>query len=339
MCATQATPREWTDDEIALTEETAERLSSSVGRTRAEQVTRASESVKSFLLELADAQRPLTEAAAIQTTACEILARRLGAEHVVYWEVTADDEVIARAEFASEGITNFADARRWLSDYDDRMAAELRAGQSTWRDDVEAEPGVTPEQLKAYVAAQTRSWAVVPLVKDDELVATLGINFVDPHEWTPDEITLIEDVAERTWAAVERGLAEQRVLERESRHRTLLENMEQGYCLMELVEGDPLDFRFVETNPAFERLTRQEDVVGRTIREIDPDVDEQVLDRHRQVVETKKPDRFELHAWDRWYEGEVVPMSAPGQVAVQFVEITDRKATAPRAAEAPGQEG
>ncbi|HLH31644.1 MAG TPA: response regulator, partial [Terriglobia bacterium] len=66
----------------------------------------------------------------------------------------------------------------------------------------------------------------VMLLKGGRLVAAFGVNTCMPRMWTPMEIQLIREVAERTWAAVERAHAEaelrkaQNTLERRVRDRT-----------------------------------------------------------------------------------------------------------------------
>ncbi len=56
---------------------------------------------------------------------------------------------------------------------------------------------------------------------------------------------------------------------REDRYRSLFEAMSEGFALHEIIcdeEGRPCDYRFLEVNPAFERLTglKAEEVLGRT---------------------------------------------------------------------------
>jgi len=59
---------------------------------------------------------------------------------------------------------------------------------------------------------------------------------------------------------------------REERYRTLLDAMDEGFGILEvLFEGDePVDYRFIEVNPAFERHTGLKDPVGHTARELLP---------------------------------------------------------------------
>ena len=70
-------------------------------------------------------------------------------------------------------------------------------------------------------------------------------------------------------------LQEQRqaLAESEEHYRSLFEGMTEGFALHEIIcdkRGRPIDYRFLEINPAFERLTglKRDDVVGKTKREI-----------------------------------------------------------------------
>ena len=62
----------------------------------------------------------------------------------------------------------------------------------------------------------------------------------------------------------ERQHYEQELLESEARYRTLFESIDAGFCVIEvLFEGDEaIDYRFLETNPAFTEQTGLEDAIG-----------------------------------------------------------------------------
>ena len=71
------------------------------------------------------------------------------------------------------------------------------------------------------------------------------------------------------------------------RYQTLFNSIDEGFCIIEKVEEDgPLDFRFIEINPAFEMQVGVGDVVGKTIREAFPEnqmngVELMIYSRHR----------------------------------------------------------
>ncbi len=126
--------------------------------------------------------------------------------------------------------------------------------------------------------------------------------------------------------AKESPLASQR------RHRTLFEFIDEGFCMLQLLfdaHGKPIDYRFLETNSAFEHQTGLRDAVGKTARELVPQLDESWFIRYGHVATTGEPLRFESHApaMNRWFEVYASRVGEPEarQVALVFKDITVRK--------------
>jgi two-component system CheB/CheR fusion protein len=130
-----------------------------------------------------------------------------------------------------------------------------------------------------------------------------------------------------------RRQAEELVRLSEERYRTLFNSMDEGYYLCEVIfdsEGRPIDLRFLETNPAFERLTGWKGSKGRTIREFLPNIEQEWLDEYGRVALTGQPARREGVAaglGGRWFEGYSFRVGGEDsrQVAVLFTETTARK--------------
>lgn len=192
-------------------------------RARAETALRASEERKAFLLRLSDALRPLAGPAEIQLTAMRVLGEHLGALRAQYWEVVGPDG--AHVESAG-GYTDGSPpvlGRVRLDDFGAHVKQSYRAGRTLFAADVLTDPRVTPAELAAYAAIGLRAFVGVPLVKEGRLVAALGVHHGAPHAWTTDEIALVEEVAERTWAAIERANAEAALRVSEARFRTAVD--------------------------------------------------------------------------------------------------------------------
>ena len=107
----------------------------------------------------------------------------------------------------------------------------------------------------------------------------------------------------------ERNRHEELLRESEQKYRTLFTKMLNGFALHEVVcdpAGKPHDYRFIEVNDSFEALTglKREALVGRTVREVLPGIEEEWIERYGAVALTGQPDHFEKYSreLDRWYE-------------------------------------
>lgn len=111
----------------------------------------------------------------------------------------------------------------------------------------------------------------------------------------------------------------------------LFEKMLDGFAYHEIIcapDGRPVDYRFLQVNPAFERLTGlpAEKVVGRLASEILPKQTPGWIERFANVALTGKPVHFEEYsvALDRYIE---VNAYCPryGHFAMTFDDVTKRK--------------
>lgn len=158
-------------------------------------------------------------------------------------------------------------------------------------------------------------------------------------EREPNEVyTIFDDFTDRRAA-----LAALR--ESERRHRDLFEKMSEGFAVHEIVcddAGAPVDYRFLDVNPAFERLTglRREEVVGRLLSEVLPGDNSLWLSKYGRVALGGGPAHFEGFANGLGRHYDVVAFSpAPRQFATLFLDVTERKEAAARLAEADRKKG
>jgi len=129
----------------------------------------------------------------------------------------------------------------------------------------------------------------------------------------------------------EHKLIEQVLLESEERYRLLFNEMVSGFALHEIIydnNGKPYDYRFLDLNPAFERLTglRRIDILGKTVREVLPKIETYWIETYGEVALSGKPAHFENYSAElnRYYEVFAF-RPQKGQFAVTFSDITARK--------------
>ncbi|WP_262297733.1 PAS domain-containing protein [Microvirga sesbaniae] len=120
--------------------------------------------------------------------------------------------------------------------------------------------------------------------------------------------------------------------ESEARYHALFENIDEGFCIIEFLDGPhgPLsDYIRVEANPACAIHTGLPDAVGRTVRELVPEEADHWVASFRRVLETGEAIRFEreLAATHRYLDLAAfrVEPASRRQVAVVFRDVTERQ--------------
>ena len=123
--------------------------------------------------------------------------------------------------------------------------------------------------------------------------------------------------------------------ESEARYRTLFQSIDEAFCIIELIfndHGEPVDYRYVEINDQFERQTGMHNSLGRTVREILPDVEPVWPQTYGRVAITGEPTRFTdyVQALGRWFDVFAFRIGDANRrhVAVLFKDVTEQKAAA-----------
>ena len=175
---------------------------------------RQAEERQAFQIRLIETLRPLSNAVEVQSEASRLLGEHLGANRVVYFEIRGDEYVIEWDYTA--GVQPLA-GRYPVAAFGAALLAMLREGRTVIEVDATTELGRPPGERAAFAGIQVRGHVDVPLVKGGRLVAGMTVHVSNPRHWSPQEVGLIEDTAERTWAALERVRAEVALQQSEER--------------------------------------------------------------------------------------------------------------------------
>jgi diguanylate cyclase (GGDEF)-like protein/PAS domain S-box-containing protein len=137
-------------------------------------------------------------------------------------------------------------------------------------------------------------------------------------------VSVIRDISERKHS-------EQAMRENESHYHNLFTSMSEGFSLHEIIcdeQGEPVDYRFLEVNPAFERVTglKRDFVIGKKMSEIFPEDERWRIKIYGKVALQGEPAHFEMYSntLKRYYD-MVSYSPKPGQFAVISLNITERK--------------
>ena len=197
-------------------------------RDRAVEALHEREARHAVLLELGDALGAQTGTMELRAAACDVLARRLGVDQVQYTEVDLEGgAVIFHLDHVREGLSPLSGRQPF--EVLGGIPSALAAGRTLVVDDPERSPDLPEAARRVCRQLAARSFVIIPFLREGRLVNTLNVVSHTPRAWTPGEVSLIEEVAVRTWNAVERARAEEALREREEEYRRILLNLQDAY--------------------------------------------------------------------------------------------------------------
>ena len=223
------------------------------------------EARQAFLLQLADAIRPLADPVAVQGEATRLLGGHLAVARVAYGEVTDDAFIVFEHNYVAPGAP-LVTGRYRMAEFGPALVAALKEKRTIVVPEVACAAELSEAERAAYAALGIASLVGVPLVKAGRLAAELVVHHTRPRDWSRDEIALIEETAERTWAAVERARAEASLREYAENLRRSNEDLERFAYVSSHDLQEPLR-SIVSFSQLLERRYRGE---------LDPEADEYI---------------------------------------------------------------
>ncbi len=179
-----------------------------------------------FLLTLNDQLSNIDDQYAVMEIAAREVSKFLKVDTAGYGEVYADRGVIiVEREWSWGLITNEGKVER-IDQHPGPVIEALMRGQPAIVNDVKTDPRLADPKIQAYYSTiNVRSGFAVPIHKNGRFIAEFYVYSSAPREWTSDEIALVEDVAERTWLAIEKVRAETKLRATEARFKLIAESL------------------------------------------------------------------------------------------------------------------
>jgi PAS domain S-box-containing protein len=196
---------------------------------------------QTFLLKLSDTLRPLSHPIEIQAEASRLLGEHLRVNRVSYAEIAESDFIVKKCY--ANGVAPFI-GRYPIAAFGEALIEACRLGEQIAVDDVSVDPRFTDAERVALRTAKIGAFAGVMLIKGGEWLGAFGVNSTKPRNWTPAEIEIIGEVAERIWSNGERAKAESALRESEERFRALAMlssdwywEQDENFCFTEFSAG------------------------------------------------------------------------------------------------------
>jgi PAS domain S-box-containing protein len=213
----------------------------------------------------------------------------------------------------------------------------IRTGEIVICRDILKDPKFKPWRKEAIKRGYASSISL-PLKDKDRTFGALMIYSTEPDPFSDDEVKLLSELANDLAygiTSIRLRLAHAEAVEllknSEERYRNLFEQMTEGFALHEIVcdeNGKPVNYRFLEVNPAFEKLTglKKKDLIGKLMYDVLPNEDPIWVQRYGEVALTGNPVHFENYSPELKHYYEVFSYSPiVGQFAVIFNDVTEKR--------------
>jgi PAS domain S-box-containing protein len=162
------------------------------------------------LARLVERLRGLMNPQDIMRAASQALGEHLGVSRAGYAEVDPRQKVvIIECDWTNGEVQSLAGTVCLLQSFGAGIVQRLSAGLTLSVNDVDRDPlTADPGAYSVFGTVGARSLLATPLQKNGRLTAIFCVHDVIAREWTAAEIELLEEVVDRTWAAVARARAE-----------------------------------------------------------------------------------------------------------------------------------
>ncbi|MES2672735.1 MAG: PAS domain-containing protein [Pseudomonadota bacterium] len=283
--------------------------------------------LRTFQLNLADQLHRLTLPDEIISNAVEMLAEHLDATGCWYAEINDQAGIFhTKSGWFVPGTPPLPPSGK-IDDFGPSLLPALRSGREFMVNNL-ATDWRTSDAAHLYRALNIGSILIVPVIRDGGLAFNINITKPCAYVWTKEDVQAAREVLDRTWAALENAVTQQRLKLERGQSDHILNQMDEGFMLV-----GP-SWRVTKINAEGLRILgrSEKDVLGKTHWDLwSHDIAGKVVTAYNEVLGTGATTITELNyqsaSSEIWLELRISLLKDKG-LTVFFRNVTAQKCVA-----------
>uniref|UniRef100_UPI00286CEC09 PAS domain-containing protein n=1 Tax=Chamaesiphon sp. OTE_8_metabat_110 TaxID=2964696 RepID=UPI00286CEC09 len=252
-----------------------------------------------FLYELTRRLRLITDADELQDEAARSVGEYLRFDRATWYGVDWIDRLATvERDWYRAGLESHVGVYAIADFLPPAMQVALFAGESVVISNIHTDPSLVPH-LAAYRQLGLQAFVSMPCFNENQWVATLHVSTDQVRNWREDEIALLQTVAAQIWPTIEQTRAVAALRAQEEQTRAAQATIRQQLDEIEAIyQAAPIGLCFIDTDLKYvrinERLAQINGAsvaahIGQTLRELLPELADDVEPIYRQVIESGEP--------------------------------------------------
>ena len=190
-----------------------------------------------LLAEVSELLRNMEDPYELLYTISKAIGEHLHVKRVLFNEIDLEhDREIVHRDYHN-GLASVAGVHK-VSDYSSVTSQEVASGKTVVNADSKTDPRTAQDYEKTYAVSGERSYVVVPMMRENRWVASLWVSDDAPRDWTSEEVSLLETIAERTWTVIEKLRINAELRQSEERFRQAANASGALIYEVDLISGD-----------------------------------------------------------------------------------------------------
>ena len=190
---------------------------------------RRAENRLDILVRVSELIRTIQDPNELSYAVAETVGTHLNARRCLFNETDTERDLEIVHHDYCDGAESVAGEHR-ISEYSSITSLEMERGNTVVNIDSKSDPRTANDYERTYAHTGERAYVAVPLMREGRWVASLWVSDDKPRQWSKEELSLLQTVAERTWTAIEKLRAEaerEQLLQREQEARDAAEKANQ----------------------------------------------------------------------------------------------------------------